>query len=123
MLAINRSLTRSSCPSDSRAFKPIVLCYDNLLRVVGREPQTWMDVGFLGLTDRLACQHEDGNSLFSENLLLINCRCSCFWRRTHYVWVMNIFFRQVPEDFYSACLCLQFPCFKFKFWRKFFLKL
>jgi hypothetical protein len=58
----------------------------------------------------------------SENMLVKHCRQSLFWLRTHYVWVMNILFKNLLDDYYSACSYLQFPYFKVKFRRSLFLK-
>ena len=57
-------------------------------------------------------QQEDGNRRNSENLLVKKCLGSFFWLWAHYVWVMNIFFKNLLDDCYSACSYLQFPYFK-----------
>ncbi len=48
----------------------------------------------------------------SENLLVKKCLRSFFWLWAHYVWVMNIFFKNLLDDYYSACSYLQFSYFK-----------
>jgi hypothetical protein len=45
--------------------------------------------------------------------MLVNIPAICVWLRTHYVWVMNIFFKNLLDDYYSACSYVQFPYFKF----------
>ena len=40
-----------------------------------------------------------GGRGFSENMLVKNCLKSSFWPRTHYVWVMNIFFENLLDDY------------------------